>query len=202
MKRILIACEESQTITKKFRAKGFEAYSCDIVDCSGGHPEWHLKQDVTPLLREKWDLIIAHPPCTYLSSSGLHWNKKKPERKIKTKEAIEFFMLFVNANSDKIAIENPIGCISTYYRKPDQIIQPYDFGDDASKRTCLWLKNLPKLKPTKYIEPRLVNGKKRWDNQTDSGQNKLPPSKDRARLRSQTYNGIAEAIVNQWGVLL
>lgn len=201
-KRILIACEESQVITKKFRAKGFEAYSCDIIDCSGGHPEWHLKQDVTPLLKEKWDLIIAHPPCTYLSVSGLHWNKKRPERALKTKEAIEFFMLFTNANSDKIAIENPISCISTHYRKPDQIIQPYQFGDDASKKTCLWLKNLPLLKPTKYIEPRTVNGKKRWSNQTDSGQNKLPPSKDRAKLRSKTYEGIASAIVNQWSVLL
>jgi hypothetical protein len=147
-----------------------------------------------------WGLIIAHPPCTYLCSSGLHWNKNNPDRDIQTMLALTFVRTLLNSNITKIAIENPVGCISTQIRKPDQIIQPYQFGHDASKRTCLWLKNLPPLVPTKYVEPRIVNGKKRWANQTDSGQNKLGPSEQRSDLRSITYQGIAEAMAEQWGV--
>ena len=195
---ILIACEESQSICKAYREQGYEAYSCDILPCSGGHPEWHIQGDVLEHLERGWDLMIAHPPCTYLSVSGLHWNKRNPERAQKTEEALVFVRMLMNAPIVKIAIENPISCISTCIRKPDQIIQPYEFGEDASKKTCFWLKNLPKLQPTKYIEPRFIDGKPRWSNQTDSGQNKLGPSEDRSAIRSKTYQGIANAIAEQW----
>ena len=206
--RILVACEESQTVTKAFRKKGHEAYSCDILECSGGHPEWHLQQDVTELLKEHWDMIIAFPPCTYLTVSGLHWNKKQPERAKKTEEAIDFFMLFANANCDKIAIENPVGCISTRWRKPNQTIHPYNFGSDASKRTCLWLKGLPNLIHGEQIAPRIVDGKKRWSNQMDNGQNVTRDENGKIvawgtpeiqRLRSKTFQGIADAMADQWG---
>ena len=218
--KILIACEESQTVCKAFRKRGHEAYSADIQDCSGGHPEWHIKGDVLPLLKEDWDLVIAHPPCTYLSVSGLHWNKRRPERAAKTEEAIKFFMEFTKLKC-MYAIENPVCCISSHWRKPDQIIQPYEYGHDASKKTCLWLQDLPKLQPTEYIEGRLIccgevlenddkygcpncEGEKvalrRWANQTDSGQNVLPPSKDRAKLRSKTFQGIADAMAEQWSL--
>lgn len=145
--------------------------------------------------------MIAHPPCTYLSVSGLHWNKNNYERQQKTEAAIQFFRAMMNVPIDKIAIENPVGCISTRIRKPDQIIQPYEFGDDASKKTCLWLEGLPPLvkDPSKRVQGRLVDGKERWANQTDSGQNKLGPSTDRWKLRSVTYQGIAEAMAEQWG---
>lgn len=201
--KILIACEESQTICKAFRERGHEAYSCDIVPCSGGHPEWHIQGDALEVAyREGWDLMIAHPPCTYLSVSGLHWNKKQPERALKTEEALDFVRFLMHAPIPRIAVENPVSCISSRIRKPDQIIQPYEYGDDASKKTCLWLKGLPVLKPTKYVEPRITaDGKQRWANQTDSGQNKLGPSPDRAKLRSKTYQGIADAIADQWGTL-
>jgi hypothetical protein len=155
---------------------------------------------VLDILDHGWDLMIAHPPCTYLCSSGLHWNKRIPERAQKTEEALEFVQVLLDAPIAKIALENPIGCISTRIRKPDQTIQPYQFGDDASKATCLWLKGLPPLRPTQFVEPRMVNGKPRWANQTDSGQNRLPPSADRWKIRSETYVGIAEAMVAQWGV--
>ena len=145
--------------------------------------------------------MIAHPPCTYLCSSGLHWNKKFPDRQQKTEDALVFVRQLLSAPIPKIALENPIGCISTRIRKPDQIIQPHQFGHDASKATCLWLKGLPPLTPTAYVEPRIINGKKRWSNQTDSGQNKLPPSENRWALRSETYKGIALAMATQWGLL-
>jgi hypothetical protein len=147
--------------------------------------------------------MIAHPPCTYLSVSGLHWNKRDPERAQKTEEALDFVRLLLDAPIPKIALENPVSCISSRIRKPDQIIQPYEFGDDASKKTCLWLQNLPKLVPTERVQGRMVehNGKlvERWANQTDSGQNKLGPSEDRAKIRSTTYAGIARAMAEQWG---
>jgi hypothetical protein len=145
--------------------------------------------------------MIAFPPCTYLCSSGLHHNIDNPERQQKTEEALDFVRLLLNAPIQRIALENPVGCISTKIRKPDQIIQPYAFGDDASKRTCLWLTNLPLLRPTVYIEPRLVNGRPRWGNQTDAGQNKLGPSPQRSAIRSITYEGIANAMATQWGIL-
>lgn len=198
--KILVACEESQAITIELRKLGHQAYSCDILDCSGGHPQWHIKGDaITEAYSGKYDMMIAHPPCTYLSVSGLHWNKRQPERAVKTEEALKFVKLLMDAPIDMIAVENPVSCISSRIRKPEQIIQPYEFGDDASKKTCLWLKNLPLLKKTKYVEPRIVESKKRWSNQTDSGQNKLAPSPERAKLRSKTYHGIAVAIAEQWG---
>ena len=143
--------------------------------------------------------MVAHPPCTYLCSSGLHWNKRRPERAQQTEDALVFVRDLMSAPIYHIAIENPIGCISTRIRPPEQTIQPYQFGHDASKATCLWLKNLPPLQPTQMIEPRMVNGKPRWGNQTDSGQNKLPPTADRWKIRSETYEGIAKAMAGQWG---
>ena len=145
-----------------------------------------------------WDLMIAHPPCTYLTVSGLHWNKRNPERAKHTEEALEFVQFLLSAPIKRIALENPIGCISTRIEPPTQIIQPYQFGEDASKATCLWLKNLPPLQHTGYVEPRIVDGKKRWANQTDSGQNRLGPSPDRWKIRSKTYQGIADAMAQQW----
>jgi hypothetical protein len=145
--------------------------------------------------------MIAHPPCTYLCSSGLHWNKRRPERAVETEKALVFVRELLAAPIQRIALENPIGCISTRIHKYTQIIQPYEYGHDASKSTCLWLKQLPQLQPTKYVQPRIVNGKKRWANQTDSGQNKLGPSETRWAERSRTYEGIAEAMAEQWGNL-
>lgn len=212
--RILIACEESQAVCLEFRKLGHIAFSCDIEDCSGEHPEWHIKGDVITLLTfirrfstqdgtiyeiNKWDMIIAFPPCTYLCVSGLHWNKRVYGRQLQTEKAIDFVKSLMYYDCDRIAIENPVGCISTLVRKPNQIIQPYNFGEDASKKTCLWLKGLPLLKNTSYYPPRIVNGKERWGNQTDSGQNKLAPSADRATKRSKTYAGIAKAMAEQWG---
>lgn len=194
--KILVACEESQAVTKEFRALGHEAYSCDILPCSGGHPEWHLHTDVNELLAQEWDMIIAFPPCTYLSSSGMHWTTRgiRPQRL--TDEALEFAGLFFNHPCQRIAIENPIGILSRKFRKPNQIIQPWMFGHNASKATCLWLKGLPELVPTNIL-PRPESG--RWGNQTASGQNKLPPGPERAKLRSKTYAGVAKAMAEQWG---
>lgn len=153
---------------------------------------------VMDIINKSWDLLIAHPPCTYLCSSGLHWNNRIPGRKALTDDAVAFAIGLMEQPIPHIAMENPIGCLSTQYRKPDQIIQPYEFGEDASKATCLWLKNLPPLEPAEYIEPRLINGKPRWGNQTDSGQNNLGPSKTRSKERSRTYQGIADAMADQW----
>ena len=144
--------------------------------------------------------MIAFPPCTYLCSSGLHWNQRVAGREEKTKEALRFVSLLLDADISRVALENPVGCISTRIRKPDQIIQPYEFGHNASKKTCLWLRGLLQLKPTNYHPPRIVNGKERWGNQTDSGQNKLTPSTIRGKLRSITYSGIAEAMADQWSI--
>lgn len=199
--RVLVACEESQTVTKAFRALGHEAYSCDILPCSGGHPEWHFQQDVFDVIDKGWDLMIAHPPCTYLSVSGMHWTTRGLRDPKLTEDALEFVSKLMNADIKMIALENPVSVISSRIRKPDQIIQPWMFGHDASKKTCLWLKNLPHLNPTEIIKGRIINGKERYGNQTDSGQNKLPPSKDRWKIRSKTYEGIAYAMANQWGSL-
>jgi hypothetical protein len=152
-----------------------------------------------PIDHPHWDLMIAHPPCTYLCASGMHWNSRTAGRSEKTEEALEFVKLLMDAPIHMIALENPIGCISTRIRKSDQIIQPWQFGSDASKATCIWLKNLPLLVPTKIYPPRIVNGKKRWGNQVDSGQNKLAPTDDRWKIRSRTYQGIADAMAQQWG---
>lgn len=184
--KILVACEESQAVCKAFREKGHEAYSCDTLPCSGGYPEWHIQQDVIPLLSENWDMIIAFPPCTDLAVSGARWFKEK-QADGRQQKSIEFFMKFATCNCEKVCIENPIGIISTVWRTPDQIIQPWMFGHGETKATCLWLKGLPELRPTK-----IVNGRDHriW---------KMPPSDDRAKLRSKTFPGIAEAMAEQWG---
>jgi len=199
---ILIACESSGTVSEAFRKLGHNAVSCDLQPADDGSPN-HIQGDaLEAILGGKWDLVIGHPPCTYLSSSGLHWNKKRPERSQKTEDGAKFFMDMITACETigcAYAIENPVGCMSTRWRKPDQIIQPYQFGEDASKATCLWLKGLPTLTPTQYVKPRVIYGLKRWANQTDSGQNKLGPSVDRWKVRSKTFKGIADALANQWG---
>lgn len=193
--KILVACEESQAVTKELRNLGHEAFSCDIQDCSGGHPEWHIKGDVIPLLSESWDMIIAFPPCTYLSFAG-NRHLKQPGRFEKRLAAADFFMQFVNAPCEHIAIENPVGYMNSCYRKPDQIIHPYMFGDPYMKRTCLWLKNLPLLEPTYYLpkpEPKYIqsNGKNRNWVETVSGS-------DRQKIRSKTFPGIAAAMAYQF----
>lgn len=198
--RVLVACEFSGVVRDAFIKKGHDAWSCDLLpSLNGGN---HLQCDVRYALNAHWDLMIAHPPCTYLTVSGLHWNKKIEGRAEKTEEALKFVEMLLNVDIPKICLENPIGIISTRIRKPDQIIQPYDFGHPESKNTCLWLKNLSLLKPTNILTPQYFqkNGKPRWANQTPTGQNKLGPSKDRWKLRSITYQGIGEAMANQWGI--
>ncbi|MEK7500208.1 MAG: DNA cytosine methyltransferase [Patescibacteria group bacterium] len=195
MSRVLVACEESQIVCKAFRARGHEAYSCDILSTSGNNPEWHIQGDVVPLLGKDWDLIVAFPPCVHLSVSGArHFEEKRKDGR--QQQAIDFFMLFTNLKCSKVAIENSVGIMSTFYRKSDQIIQPHQFGHPESKKTCLWLKGLPLLTPTNVLDPPASG---RWDNQTPSGQNKLGPSAERSRIRSKTYTGIADAMSKTWG---
>lgn len=191
--KVLVACEFSGTVRDAFIRAGHLATSCDILPTESPGP--HLEMDVRSIDLAQYDLLIAHPPCTYLASSGLHWNKRRPERQALTEEALDFVQYLLNSPVKMIALENPIGCISSQIRKPDQIIQPWMFGHDASKSTCLWLKGLPKLVPTEVIV------KKRYANQTASGQNNLGPSADRWKLRSITYQGIANAMAEQWGKL-
>lgn len=180
---VLIACEFSGVVRRAFRAAGHNTWSCDLLP-SEDKSDYHYQIDVKSLLFGCWDLMIAHPPCTYLSVSGLHWNKRRPGRARQTENALEFVRLLMDAPIPRIALENPVSCISSRIRKPDQIIQPWMFGHDASKTTCLWLKGLPHLKPTQIVLPRVASGKGRWANQTDSGQNKLGPS-----LRWHTNGG-------------
>ncbi|BAQ84374.1 putative DNA methylase [uncultured Mediterranean phage uvMED] len=194
--RILVACESSGTVRDAFIAKDHEAVSCDILPSEVGGP--HIQGDVLEVIDQDWDMMIAHPPCTYLSSSGMHWTTRGLRDPELTEDALAFVRKLLDADIEKIAVENPVGAISTRIRKPDQYIHPYQFGDDASKKTGLWLKGLPCLIPTNYIEPRMVGGKPRWSNQTDSGQNRLGPSQDRWKQRSKTYQGIALAMANQW----
>lgn len=219
---VLIACEESQRVCIAFRERGHNAFSCDIEPCSGGHPEWHIMQDVLPLLNGrcsfktmdgiehsidgKWDLIIAFPPCTYLTVTGNRWfnvdryGEKAIQRHKDRKDAIDFFMDFANADCEKIAIENPVGIMSSQWRKPNQIINPWQFGDAFEKKTCLWLKGLPELTPTNIVE---IPPRKKFD----SGKT-MPswyaeawhlPKEERAKLRSKTFPGIAKAMASQWG---
>lgn len=228
---ILIACEESQEVCKAFRKRGHIAWSCDIEPCSGGHEEWHIQGDVLPYLngncdfttadgtkhnqQGKWDLIVAHPPCTYLTISGNRWfnveryGDKAIQRITERERAAEFFMKFVNADCDRIAIENPIGYMNSHYRKPDQTIQPYMFGHPVGKSTCLWLKNLPQLKPTDIVEPERIHSKGRtggysgasWYATDENGKILSWNDPRTAKIRSKTYHGIAEAIAEQWGSL-
>ena len=209
--RILVACEESQAITKELRKLGHEAFSCDLLPCSGGHPEWHYKQDVFEVIDNGWDMMIAHPPCTFLAVSGARWlyNKdgsKNIERWESQANALEFVQRLMDAPIDKIAIENPISVISSNIRKPDQIVHPWMFGDKASKSTCLWLKNLPNLVPTEIVEKGEF---KEWVDKK-SGKTKkqalwyyeaLSNAKtpaERRTLRSKTFPGMAKAMATQW----
>ena len=194
--KVLIACESSGTVRDAFIRAGHDAMSCDILPTEKPGP--HYQGDVRDVLGDGWDLLIGHPPCTYLSVSGMHWTTRGLRDPQLTEDALAFARLLMDAPIARIAIENPVSIISSRIRKPDQIIQPYHFGHDASKKTCLWLKGLPPLRPTAFVEPRIVDGKPRWANQTDSGQNKLPPSADRWRMRSKTYQGIADAMAAQW----
>lgn len=204
--KILVACEESQAVTKELRNLGHEAFSCDLLPCSGGHPEWHIQQNVIPLLKKKWDMIIAFPPCTHLSCAGARWFEKKRKSGVQ-QEAINFFMLFANCDCSKIAIENPVGIMSSIWREPDQIIQPYQFGEQASKRTCLWLKGLPKLISTKivnkgdtYIAPSGRKLPKWYAEPVDENGKKIGWNTPEIKLlRSKTFLGIAKAMASQWG---
>lgn len=204
--KILIACESSARVRDAFRVRGHDAWSCDLLPTEGD-PRYHYQDDIKNVINNdpSWDLFIGFPDCTYVCGSGLHWNKRRPERQELTEKAIEFFRWMFNLPIHRIALENPVGLLNTVIRPPDEIFQPYHFGEDASKKTCLWLKNLPLLSPTRFYPPRLVlyNGKicERWGNQTDSGQNKLGPSEDRWKDRSRTYLGVAEAMASQWGKL-
>ncbi len=200
--RVLIGCESSGIVRDAFAALGHNAWSCDLKPSE--RPGNHLTADLLSVLDfiPAWDLLIAHPPCTYLAGSGLHWTVRGVRPLTETLEAAEFVERIVAANIPRIAIENPVGFLSRTLRKPDQIIQPFEFGDDASKATCLWLRGLPPLRPTKRIAGRIVNGCERFANQTDSGQNKLTPSAERPANRSRTYPGIAAAMAEQWGAAI
>lgn len=199
--RALIGCEFSGVVRRALRAHGVDAWSCDLLPAADGSPH-HIQGDVLEQLGGDWDIGIFHPPCTYLCSSGLHWNVRRPERAMLTEQAERFALALWNAPIGRVAVENPIGRLSKTLGEPTQIIQPWQFGADASKSTCLWLRGLPPLVPTAYVPPRVVlhSGKfvMRWANQTDSGQNNLPPTEDRWALRSETYPGIAEAMAAQW----
>ena len=244
--KILIACEESQAVCKAFREKGHEAYSCDIIECSGGHPEWHIQGDVLDVLNPmphygfvtddepewcgiefftndcayhridgKWDMIIAFPPCTDLAVSGArHFEKKREDGR--QRESIEFFCQFLNADCDKVAIENPIGIISGDYitkwfpdlaekyglpRKQSQIIQPYEYGHPCKKSTCLWLKNLPLLQPTEIVEPDLVSYTCKSGKKVTFSRHMVQgfENGERAKSRSKTFEGVAKAMAEQWG---
>jgi len=230
---VLIACEESQTVTKEFRKLGHNTFSCDILECSGGHPEWHFKNNIFEIIENKggylqtgnklyieanWDLMIAHPPCTYLSVSGARWyyhpddshlptkdrrpHPNFPDRAEHRKKAIDFFIRLYECNIDKVAIENPVSIMSTEFRKPDQIVQPYMFGDEATKTTCLWLKNLPELQPTKIVDKgertKFKSGKShpKWYADVLA---KAKTDEERRKLRSKTFKGFAQAMAKQWG---
>lgn len=195
--KVLVACEYSGTVRDAFIRAGHDALSCDLLPTDAPGP--HYQGDVMDIINDGWDLMVAHPPCTYLSVSGMHWTTRGLRDPQLTTDALAFVRLLIDAPIPRIAIENPVSIISSQIRKPDQIIQPWMFGHDASKKTCMWLKDLPLLQPTNYVEPRMVNGKPRWGNQTDSGQNKLAPSEDRWKIRSATFVGIAEAMATQWG---
>lgn len=191
--RILVACEESQAVCIAMRRMGHEAYSCDLQPCSGGHPEWHLQVDALEMLKIQWDIIIAHPPCTHLASSGAAWFKEKRANGMQ-QAAIEFFLKFIDADCAHIAVENPIGIMSTCYRKPDQIIQPWMFGHPEKKATCLWLKGLPPLRPTNDVSEYMKTLPKNQQERLHY----LSPSPERAKLRSKTFPGIAQAMAEQW----
>lgn len=232
---ILVACEESQTVCAAFRKLGFNAYSCDLVECSGGHPEWHLLGDALEVIKnnggvtqnggrvfvDKWDLMIAHPPCTYLTSSGAKWfyhpddkglpiedrrpHPKFPHRKEDQNAGAEFFMALYNSDIPYIAVENPVGVMSTRFRKPDQIVQPFMFGDQARKTTCLWLKGLPLLESTNVVdegETLTFKSGKRMQKWISDALTNTKTAEERRRLRSKTFEGMAQAMAKQWGTFV
>lgn len=229
---VLVACEESQAVTSQLRKLGHNAYSCDLLPCSGGHPEWHFNHDVFEVLHHgggklqdgsnmeldgKWDLMIAHPPCTYLAVSGAQWyyhpddkgmpveerrpHPKYPDRAKHREEAVEFFMMLANADVERIAVENPVGIISSRWRKPNQIVHPWMFGDEATKATCLWLKNLPELEPTNIVGKgeriEFASGKSQPKWYSDAFV-KAKSAAERRTLRSKTFPGMAAAMASQW----
>jgi hypothetical protein len=193
--RVLIGCEFSGIVRNEFIKRGHDAISCDLLPTESPGP--HYQGDIFDVINDGWDVGIFFPPCTFLCSSGLHWNKRKPERKQETEKALVFVKKLLAAPIKRKALENPVGCISSRIRKPDQIIQPHFFGHPESKTTCLWLEQLPPLLPTCVLDINDFGG--RWKNQTASGQNKLAPSPDRWKIRSATYPGIAAAMAEQWG---
>ena len=195
--KILVACEESQAVTKEFRALGHEAYSCDIQECSGGRPEWHIQEDVRAVMaRGRWPYVIAFPPCTKLCVSGARWhNQFRADGS--QQEAIDFFMFFANYDCDGLAIENPIGIMSSVWRKPDQVIHPWQFGHPEQKATCLWLKGLPPLVPTNDVKAEMMALPKSQRTRIHY----CSPGPERAKIRSKTFPGIARAMAQQWGVL-
>jgi hypothetical protein len=200
--KILIACEFSQVVCKAFRLKGHEVYSCDILPAEGGHPEWHIQDDVLKHLDDGWDMMIAHPPCTYLTCAANRSFKNNPDRWQNRVDAMIFVKKLFDANINKIAIENPVGVISTYLRKPDQYIQPYQFGHPDSKKTGIWLKNLTLLNPTKIVEPEWIypltgSGKRMSKTHAKNGHSGLNLRK--SAIRSKTYQGIADAMARTWG---
>lgn len=233
---ILVACEESQRVCTEFRKRGFNAYSCDLLKCSGGHPEWHFNCDVFEIIKNKggklqngdsafidgnWNLMVAHPPCTYLAVSGARWfynpedknlpiekrrpHPKFPHRAQDREEGKKFFISLAETDIAHIAIENPVGIMNTQWRKPDQVVQPYYFGDEASKTTCLWLKNLPPLKPTKIVskgEYITLSSGKRLPKWYSDALTKSKTPEERRNLRSKTFPGFAKAIAEQWGKFL
>lgn len=227
--RVLVACEESQRVCIAFRERGHEAFSCDILPCSGGHPEWHIRGDALGVINGNccfrtsdgdvhvqygsWDLLIAHPPCTYLTNTGNRWlseeryGEKAVERKRLRYEAAQFFMRFIYADCPHIAVENPIGYMSSYYEKPSQIIQPFWFGDHARKATCLWISGLPLLEPTEMVEPgEIISGGysvgAHADGRDENGKWLKFNDPKLATLRSKTFPGIAKAMAEQWGAYL
>ena len=218
--KVLVACEESQEVCKSFRERGHEAFSCDIEMCSGGHPEWHIQGDclnyingncqfftvggVYYMINGPWDLLIAHPPCTDLSVTGARWFREK-QIDFRQQKACVFFMQMILANAERIAVENPVGIMSTCYRKPDQIIQPYEYGHHARKKTCLWLKNLPKLKPSNIVDPGEIDkyglsyGASATYAVDENGKILGWNDPRTAKIRSKTFPGIAKAMAEQWG---
>lgn len=218
MARILIACEESQATTKAFRKLGHEAFSCDLLPCSGGHPEWHYQCDVFEVINQGWDLMVSHPPCTFLAGSGAQWlsnpedkalpfeerrpHPKYPNRRQDMLDSVGFVKALYNADIKHIAIENPVGLLSSRWRKPDQIVQPYMFGDEATKTTCLWLKNLPLLLPTNIVgkgeRTVFASGKSHPKWYADALKN-AKTKEERQTLRSKTFEGMAQAFAEQWG---
>jgi len=218
MARILIACEESQATTKAFRKLGHEAFSCDLLPCSGGHPEWHYQCDIFEVINKGWDLMVAHPPCTFLTGSGVQWlsnpedkalpfeerrpHPKYPNRRNDMLDSVEFVKALYEADIKHIAIENPVGLLSSRWRKPDQIVQPYMFGDEATKTTCLWLKDLPLLLPTNIVgkgeRTIFASGKSHPKWYADALKN-AKTKEERQTLRSKTFEGMAQAFAEQWG---